>query len=126
VECSPHPDSDELYIQKIDLGEATQRDNISNCRKFISADEMKTGRIVVLTNVKERNVRGYNSQGIVFSAKNSEGTKIELLRPPKDAPIGERIFPENFTNKTYEAPTNFPSQKQMSKFIGLMSVDGDS
>ena len=85
-----------------------------------------SGRIVVLTNVKERKILGNNSQGIVFSAKNSEGTKIELLRPPKDAPIGERIFPKNFTNKTYEAPTSFRSQNQMNKFIGLMSVDGDS
>ena len=88
MECTAHPDSDELYLLKLDLGEETHRDCTSNCRKFITEDEMKSGRVMVFTNIKERKVRGYPSKGIVFSAKNNEGTKIELLRPPKDTPVG--------------------------------------
>jgi tRNA-binding EMAP/Myf-like protein len=52
---------------------------------------MKKGRVIVFINMKERKVRGYTSHGIVFSGKNSESTKCELLRPPVDTPIGERV-----------------------------------
>ena len=94
VECEPHPESEKLYIEKIDLGEpeGRLRTIVSGLQAFVTLDEMLADkRVIVFANMKPRKLAGIMSEGMVLCAGNAEHTQVELMRPNKDTPIGERV-----------------------------------
>ena len=48
--------------------------------------------MVVLCNLKPRNMRGVKSNGMVLCASNEAHDVVEILEPPSDAKVGERLF----------------------------------
>ena len=54
-----------------------------------------SGLVLVLSNLKPRKLAGFNSNGMVLCASNSDHSKVELLRPHPDSKVGERVFLEN-------------------------------
>lgn len=48
--------------------------------------------MVVLCNLKPRNMRGIKSNGMVLCASNAAHDAVEPLLPPADAPVGERVW----------------------------------
>ncbi|GMH08037.1 hypothetical protein Nepgr_009877 [Nepenthes gracilis] len=89
-----HPDADSLYVEEIDVGEATPRTVVSGLVNYIPIEEMQDRRVCVLCNLKPATMRGIKSHAMVLAASNSEHTQVELVEPPKDAPVGERVkFP---------------------------------
>ncbi len=49
---------------------------------------------MVLTNLKERPMAGFKSQGMVLCTANADHSAVKLLEPPMDAQVGERVsFP---------------------------------
>ncbi|GFY96786.1 methionine-tRNA ligase, putative [Actinidia rufa] len=68
TKAQKHPDADSLYVEEIDVGEGQP----ANCSTM----------------------RGIKSQAMVLAASNSDHTKVELVEPPPNAAIGERVtFP---------------------------------
>jgi hypothetical protein len=61
---------------------------------------MLGARVVVLCNLKPRNMKGFTSQGMVLCAATD--AKVELLTPPEGVPIGERITVEGYTGEADE------------------------
>ena len=51
------------------------------------------GKVVVFANLKPRKLAGLESAGMLMAASNEE--TLELIRPPEDAVVGERIGLEN-------------------------------
>lgn len=49
------------------------------------------GKCLVITNLKERKLAGFMSNGMVLCASNEDHTVVEILRPEEGAKIGERI-----------------------------------
>lgn len=96
VECEICPNSDKLYIEKIDLGEGSLREIGSGLRQFVPIEEMtREGTLcVVFANLKPRKLAHIMSQGMVMCASNAEHTQIEVMRPPTGAKIGERVILE--------------------------------
>lgn len=69
VEVSKHPDADSLYIEKIDLGEASgPRTIVSGLVNYVPLEEMKDRMVVILANLKAANLRGVQSHGMVLCA----------------------------------------------------------
>lgn len=68
IEVSKHPDADSLYVEKIDLGEATPRTIVSGLAKYVPLEEMKDRSVAVLCNLKPAKMRGVESQGMVLCA----------------------------------------------------------
>ena len=91
VECEAHPNSDKLYIEKIDVGEGSLRKIGSGLQKHISLDDMLSDLVIVAANLKERKLADIMSQGMVLCASSAEKDKIELLRPPAGSKVGERV-----------------------------------
>ena len=59
-----HPSADGLYIEKIDLGEASgPRQIVSGLVKHYSLSELDQRMVVVLCNIKPANMRGEASAG---------------------------------------------------------------
>ncbi|RZC83480.1 hypothetical protein C5167_046269, partial [Papaver somniferum] len=89
-----HPDADSLYVEEIDVGEATPRTVVSGLVKFIPIEEMENRKVCVLCNLKPATMRGIKSHAMVLAASNEDHSKVELVDPPSSAAVGERVtFP---------------------------------
>ncbi|KAI3962715.1 hypothetical protein MKW92_008913 [Papaver armeniacum] len=89
-----HPDADSLYVEEIDVGEATPRTVVSGLVKFIPIEEMQNRKVCVLCNLKPATMRGIKSHAMVLAASNEDHSKVELVDPPSSAAAGERVtFP---------------------------------
>jgi len=80
TECWKHPESEKLYCEKIDIGFET-REIGSGLQQFVTLEEMTTGLVCVLANLKTRKLAGFPSTGMVLCASNADHTAVELMRP---------------------------------------------
>jgi len=97
VKAWNHEESDKLYCEEVDVGEETPRKIASGLRSFYKLDEMQERNVLVLCNLKARNLGGFPSHGMVLCASNADHTKVEFAVPPEGSKIGERVMFEGFT-----------------------------
>eukprot|EP01054_Gregarina_sp_Poly1_P008817 Gregarina_sp_Poly_1__8816@NODE_529_length_7665_cov_158_586733_g419_i0_p3_GENE_NODE_529_length_7665_cov_158_586733_g419_i0NODE_529_length_7665_cov_158_586733_g419_i0_p3_ORF_typecomplete_len392_score53_94tRNA_bind/PF01588_20/1e24_NODE_529_length_7665_cov_158_586733_g419_i033664541 len=86
-----HPDADSLYCEEIDVGESEVRKIASGLRNFVSLEQMENRTVIILANMKIKNLRGYPSHGMVMCASNADHTIVEPLRPPPGSKPGDII-----------------------------------
>eukprot|EP00953_Heterococcus_sp_UTEX-ZZ885_P013787 7861-Heterococcus_DN1.PRE.1 len=86
-----HPDADGLYVEKIDLGEASPRTIVSGLVAYCTEEQLLNADVLVLANLKPVNMRGVESAGMVLCASNSDHTKVSPLKPPSGVPVGELV-----------------------------------
>jgi len=91
-----HPESEKLFCEEIDVGEDQPRQIASGLRHFYQTADLENRRVVVLCNLKKRNLVGFPSHGMVLCASNADHTSVECMEPPADAKIGERVTFEGF------------------------------
>lgn len=95
-----HPEADKLFCEQIDLGEETgPREIASGLRNFYTLEEMQDRKVLVVCNLKSAKIVGFASNGMVLCAKTEDGIKVELVCPPEDATIGERVFVEGLSGE---------------------------
>ena len=93
VKAWPHPDSDKLWCEEIDIGEDTPRLIASGLRPYFSSPEDLEGRrVLVLANLKARKLVGFPSHGMVLCASNADHSDVKFVTPPADAAVGERVM----------------------------------
>lgn len=68
---------------------------------------MQDSKVVVLANLKPRNMRGIKSNGMLMAASDEAHESVELLVPPEGSVPGERIWfgSENEKDKQPNAAT---------------------
>lgn len=88
-EIRDHPKADRLYILKVDLGEGAVRQIIAGIKPSYRKEDLIGRQVVVISNLKPREVRGEMSEGMVLAA-DAEGKPV-LLIPEKGVKIGARI-----------------------------------
>ncbi len=131
MECEPHPESEKLYIEKIDLGEDGHiRTIVSGLQQFVSLDDMLADKIMVFANMKPKKLAGIMSEGMVLCASNADHTAVELMRPSNDTPIGERVtlegdlFGPDGLTQDKQAILN-PKRKVEPKLLERLTTNGD-
>ena len=98
-----HPDAEHLYVESIDLGDASgPRTVVSGLVKFMSADELLGARVVCLCNLKPAAMRGVVSHAMVLAASDAEHTRVEVVTPPEGAVVGEAVTFEGYANQPDE------------------------
>jgi tRNA-binding EMAP/Myf-like protein len=101
IEAWPHPDSDKLYCEKIEVGEEEPREIASGLRAhYASAEELEERKVLVVCNLKPAKLGGFKSSGMVLCASNSDGSKVEFVEPPAASTVGERVFLEGAEGET--------------------------
>jgi len=123
VEVGPHPDADSLYVEKIDLGEAEPRTVVSGLVKFIPLEGMLNKKVTVVCNLKPANMRGIKSHAMVLAATSEDGSKVELVEPPADAEVGQRISCDGFEGEPDEVLN--PKKKVWEQVCPDLATDGD-
>ena len=89
----PHPESEKLYCEEIDVGEENVRTIASGLQPYYSVDEMQNRNILVVCNLKPSKMAGFVSQGMVLCAKDGQGT-VEFVNPPEGSKPGDIITVE--------------------------------
>ncbi|XP_075356803.1 aminoacyl tRNA synthase complex-interacting multifunctional protein 1 isoform X5 [Mycteria americana] len=94
ITAEKHPDADALYVEEVDVGEASPRTVVSGLVKHVPLDQMQNRMAILLCNLKPAKMRGVLSQAMVMCASSPE--KVEILAPPPGAVPGDRITFEGF------------------------------
>ncbi len=77
VEIAKHPEAESLYVEKVDVGEATgPRTIVSGLVAFCSEQELLNRKVVVLCNLKPRPLKGITSFGMLLCSSNADHTKV--------------------------------------------------
>ena len=91
VKAWKHPDSDKLWCESIDVGDATgPREIASGLQGHFTLEQMAPRKVVVVANLKPRALAKFMSNGMVLCATSPDG-KVEFVTPPEGAKVGERI-----------------------------------
>ena len=110
VEAKAHPDSDKLYIETIDLGEAAPRQILSGLAQHMPIEAVQGAMVVVIANLKARKIGGIDSQGMVLCAGDAGKTKLSFVTPPAGAAPGERVMFEGYEGDA-ETPQRMDKKK---------------
>jgi methionine--tRNA ligase beta chain len=95
-----HEKADKLFCEQIDMAEETgPREIASGLREHYSLEDMQDRLVLVVCNLKPAKLFDFVSSGMVLAAKSADGSKVELVEPPADAIIGERVFIEGLTGE---------------------------
>ncbi|XP_029949867.1 aminoacyl tRNA synthase complex-interacting multifunctional protein 1a isoform X2 [Salarias fasciatus] len=94
LSAEKHPDADSLYVEQINVGEASPRTVVSGLVKHIPLDKMQNRMVVLLCNLKPAKMRGVVSQAMVMCASSPD--KVEILDPPSGAAPGDRVTFQGF------------------------------
>ncbi|XP_037621758.1 aminoacyl tRNA synthase complex-interacting multifunctional protein 1-like [Sebastes umbrosus] len=88
------PEADSLYLEQVDVGEASPRTVVSELAKHIPLDQMQNHMAVLLCNLKPAKTRGVLSQAMLMCASSPD--KVEILKPPSGAAPGDRVTFQGF------------------------------
>ncbi|XP_049415363.1 uncharacterized protein LOC125878205 [Solanum stenotomum] len=125
-----HEEADSLYVEEVDVGEAEPRIICSGLVKYVPLDHLQERSVIVLANLKPRNMRGVKSNGMLMAASDASHENVELLEPPEGAVPGERIWFGSADEKDNLPDVATPNQVAKKKIWELvqprLKTDGAS
>eukprot|EP00804_Cyclotella_cryptica_P014236 CCRYP_005650-RA/>CCRYP_005650-RA protein AED:0.27 eAED:0.27 QI:1173/0.75/0.8/1/0.5/0.2/5/0/470 len=100
-----HPEADKLFCEEIDVGEENPRQIASGLREHYSLEDMQDRKVLVVCNLKPAKIVGFTSDGMVLAAKlqSADGKQVELISPPIDAPVGERVLIDGLLGEPFSS-----------------------
>ncbi|KAJ3708486.1 hypothetical protein LUZ61_012191 [Rhynchospora tenuis] len=110
-----HPEADSLYVEEVDVGEPEPRTICSGLVNYVPLELLQDSKVVVLANLKPRNMRGIKSNGMLMAASDEAHENVELLVPPEGAVPGERIWFGSEDEKDKQSDAATPNQVQKKK-----------
>jgi methionine--tRNA ligase beta chain len=66
VKAWHHPEADKLFCEEINIGEDKPRQLASGLRPFYKTEDLENRTVLVLCNLKARNLVGFPSHGMVL------------------------------------------------------------
>uniref|UniRef100_A0A7S4N203 tRNA-binding domain-containing protein n=1 Tax=Odontella aurita TaxID=265563 RepID=A0A7S4N203_9STRA len=125
IKAWEHEEAEKLYCEEVDVGEESgPRKIASGLRHFYKLEEMQDRRVLVLCNLKARNLVGFPSHGMVMCASNADHTAVEFAVPPEGAKIGERVIFEGHEGEP-EPENKVAKKKMFEKLAPDLKTDGD-
>lgn len=124
-----HPEADKLYCEEIDVGEETPRQIASGLRPHFTLEQMQGQRLLVVANLKPKNLVKFKSHGMVLCAampvEGGEGERVEFVEPPADAKIGEIVTFEGLPPPQPLAPSQVEKKKVFAACMDGMKTTSD-
>ncbi|HYP01993.1 MAG TPA: methionine--tRNA ligase subunit beta, partial [Pyrinomonadaceae bacterium] len=85
------PKSDKLLRFTIDLGEAAPRQILAGIAEYYEPEKLVGRKVAVVSNLKPRKLRGFESQGMVLAASVGDEGRPVLATFTEDVPNGARL-----------------------------------
>jgi methionine--tRNA ligase beta chain len=92
IKIVPNEQGDKLYNEEIDIGNGEIRTIASGLRDFVKIEDLKDSFVVVICNLKARNLKGWKSHGMILCAETKDQKIVEPLRPPQGSNPGDLVF----------------------------------
>ena len=89
LECEEVPKSKKLLKFKIQVGGGT-RQILSGIKQYYKPEELVGKRVMVLVNLKPREIAGQMSEGMILSAADEDGN-LAVMTPERFMPAGSEI-----------------------------------
>ncbi|KAI3470253.1 hypothetical protein Pfo_026916 [Paulownia fortunei] len=115
-----HEEADSLYVEEVDVGETEPRTICSGLVKYIPLHLLQDRNVIVLANLKPRNMRGVKSFGMLMAVSDDTHENVELLVPPEGAVPGERVWFGSLDEKENLPDVASPNQVQKKKIWELV------
>lgn len=85
------PKADKLLRFTVDLGEAQPRQILAGIAQYYEPEKMIGRKVAVVSNLKPRKLRGYESQGMIMAASVGEEGRPVIATFTEDVPNGARL-----------------------------------
>jgi len=118
-----HPSAQSLIVETIDLGEAEPRTIVSGLIGFYTPDELVGRKVLIICNLKPKNLKGIVSNGMVLAASlEVDGQKsLDLVAPPDGTSPGDRVFCAGCEGEIDEVVT----PKRWTRISSKLGTDSD-
>jgi tRNA-binding EMAP/Myf-like protein len=123
VRAWEHESSEKLYCEEVDVGEPEPRKIASGLRSFYKLEEMQNRTVLVLCNLKARNLGGFPSHGMVLCASDADHKSVEFAVPPDGAVVGERVVFDGHDGAP-EAENKVAKKKMFEAIAPDLRTDG--
>lgn len=90
ITCEVVENADKLYKLTLDAGELGEKIVVSGIRDWYIPEELIGKKIVYLSNLEPKVIRGVESQGMILAAEDDKGNCV-LLVPKKSIDSGTKI-----------------------------------
>ena len=101
MSCETHPDpeSSKLLVSRVDCGEEGGPRSVCSgiAAHYANPQDLVGKKVVIVGNLKARNMKGVKSHGMCLCASNGDKSKIEVVEAPEGSSLGERLTFSGFT-----------------------------
>lgn len=87
-----HPESTKLFLEEIDIGNGEIRKIATGLQEQYKEEDLLGRDVIVFCNLKEKNLGGRPSHGMILCASNPEKTYFEPLTPPAGSQPGDAVI----------------------------------
>jgi methionine--tRNA ligase beta chain len=126
VTVGHHPEADGLFHLTIDVGKGETRSVCAGLRKFLSDDEMKERKVILICNLKPRKLRGIDSEAMCLAGSivGGDGDKetVEPLAPPSASAPGTLISVDGLEGERTVTDGKFVNGKTWDKVVARFSI----
>ncbi|MBV9324488.1 MAG: methionine--tRNA ligase subunit beta [Chloroflexi bacterium] len=84
------PNADKLLRLEVDLAEASPRQLLAGIAEWYAPEDLLGQKIIVVSNLQPRRMRGLESQGMLLAADAADGRPV-LATVPQGTPNGARL-----------------------------------
>lgn len=85
------PKADKLLLLTVDIGEEKPRQILAGIAQYYEPEQLLRRKIAVVSNLKPRKMRGYESQGMLLAASVGEEGKPVIATFTEEVPNGARL-----------------------------------
>ena len=124
VKAWHHEEAEKLFCEEIDLGTET-RQIASGLRPFYQTADLENRHVLVLCNLKARNLVGFPSHGMVLCASNADHTAVEFVAPPEGVALGERVTFDGITMQDPQPENKVAKKKIFEKLAPDLKTNAD-
>ncbi len=114
ISCEKHPDSDNLFVEQINIGEEQLIQVVSGLQGHYTTEELIGRKVLTLVNLAPAKIRGVKSAGMVLVAATRK--KMEILEN-NELPVGSRVAREGFPIAESPLP-----EIDFETFVGMKMV----
>ena len=125
LDAAPHPDSDKLYVETIDLGEPSPRQVLSGLAQHMPLDQVKGAMVVCICNLRARKIAGTESQAMVLCASDADKSKLCFVTPPPGSVPGEVVKWEGYPGEPEPNPKKIEKKKAWEAIQPLFATTSD-
>lgn len=82
--------ADKLYKIIVDIG-SEERILVAGVKQFYPKDEIIGKKLLILTNLEPKVIRGVESHGMILAAHTEDRSQLTLTAVDKDIPVGAKV-----------------------------------